>query len=207
MLGQLNPALRETKQTLKARPSLWLQALVLLLIAITTLAIYDASTIVFYPQMNKLSCQADTILVMGAAQYNGVPSPAFQRRLDKALDLYKQGCGSSLIVTGGAQVGDNYSEGITGAAYLYGFGVPKKDLLSETKSTTSYENLAFSKALSGERNLTIVTDDLHAYRTSYLAKRLGYSSELATVHAPYRRWSYGFSEFMKITAHRFGLIR
>ena len=52
---------------------------------------------------------------MGAAQYDGVPSPAFRQRLDRALELYETGCASRLVVTGGKQDGDRYTEGASGA--------------------------------------------------------------------------------------------
>ncbi|MCA9838149.1 MAG: YdcF family protein [Trueperaceae bacterium] len=177
------------------------------LAALVLFVLYEAGAILLFPQVSKLTCKADTILVMGAAQYNGVPSPAFQRRLDKALDLYNQGCGKNIVVTGGSQVGDNYSEGLTGAAYLYGAGVPISALTSETRSTTSLENLEFSKSFIPEQTVTIVTDDLHAYRTWYLAKHLGYSAEVVGVFAPYGRWIYGIKELVKITVYHLGFFK
>jgi uncharacterized SAM-binding protein YcdF (DUF218 family) len=55
--------------------------------------------------------------------------------------------------------------------------------------------------------LTIVTDDLHAYRTQYLAKRLGYSAEVQTVFSPYKRFTYGLRELMLLMAYHFGIVR
>ncbi len=206
MLGQLSPVSRAIKQQIN-RPIHYWKYVFAVLLALLTFGLLEAASILLYPQLSKLSCTADTILVMGAAQYNGVPSPAFQRRLDKALELYKQGCGSSILVTGGSQIGDNYSEGLTGAAYLYSYGVPISALLSETKSSTSVENLEFSKSLIPEGKITIVTDDLHAYRSWYLAKHLGYSAEVVGVFVPYQRWLYGLKELIKITAYQLGFIQ
>ncbi len=208
MLGQLNRASKATKQ--RQRPQFPFKLRGILLIITVLLCSYTLSqavSIYGYNQLNHVSCKASTILVMGAAQYNGVPSPAFQRRLDKALELYNNGCGSSFIVTGGAQVGDNYSEGLAGAAYLYSKGVPRSALLSETKSTTSYENLVFSLDLLQGREITIVTDDLHAHRTKYLAKKLGYIPEVVGAFTPYGRLMYGFKEFIKLTAYHLGIVR
>jgi uncharacterized SAM-binding protein YcdF (DUF218 family) len=153
------------------------------------------------------SCAAQTILVMGAAQYDGRPSPAFQRRLDKAHDLYEQGCASSIIVTGGKRVGDRFTEGEAGVKYLAALGVPEDALKSETKSVSSFENLELSRPLLTNKKLTIVTDDLHAYRTQYLARKLGYSAELATVFNPYKRFAYGLRELMMLMAYHLGIVR
>ena len=153
-----------------------------------------------------LTCQADTLLVMGAAQYNGTPSPAFARRLDRALELYQDGCASDVVVTGGKQAGDVFSEGASGVAYLAARGISTDNLRSETTSTTSYQNLANSRSLIKGQNLTIVTDDFHAYRTHWLAERLGYTPELATVSsgAPLRRW---LRELVILSAYHLGVIR
>ncbi len=212
MLEPLNRASRATEKTgadpkkYSLATGFWQLFLVLSAVAVG-FCLYTATSVALFPRLAQTQCKAETILVMGAAQYNGIPSPIFQRRLDKAFDLYDQACGSSIIVTGGSQVGDNYSEGITGAAYLYSLGVPKQALLSETKSTTSYENLIFTKDLTDTRELTIVTDDLHTFRTAFLAWRLGFKAEFAPVKAQGDRWAYGFSEFVKVSAFHFGFIR
>lgn len=205
MLGQLNLASRAIRHSVN-QPRRYRNVSFAVLFSLLTFGIVEAASIILFPKLSQLNCHADTILVMGAAQYNGVPSPAFKRRLDKALELYKQGCGSSIVVTGGSQVGDNYSEGLTGAAYLYGFGVPISALASETKSRTSLQNLEYSKSLLEGNKVTIVTDDLHAYRTWYLAKRLGYSAEVVGVFAPYQRWVYGFKELIKLMVYQLGFF-
>ena len=158
--------------------------------------VWNLSGVLLYPNFAGSSCRAGTLLVMGAAQYNGAPSPAFQRRLDKASELYDADCASRIIVTGGQREGDVYSEGGVGVSYLEAQGVPAAALLSETTSRTSYENLLNSRELVPDKQLTIVTDDLHAYRTNYLAGRLGYEAELEPVYAPYERFGYTLSELL-----------
>ena len=175
--------------------------------SVAGLALMNLSAIMLYPKTAKLSCQADTAVVMGAAQYNGVPSPAFQRRLDRALELYQTGCVVSIHVTGGKATGDAYSEGASGVSYLHDQGVPLSALSSETRSTTSYENLLLSEPLLETQMITIVTDDLHAFRSHQLAKRLGYKAEPAPVYAPYERVNYALSELLKMFAYYLGFIR
>lgn len=153
------------------------------------------------------NCTTQTVLVMGAAQYDGRPSPAFQRRLDKAHDLYEQGCASRIIVTGGKRAGDRFTEGEAGVKYLASLGVPRNVLQSEKKSASSFENLELSRPLLESKSLTIVTDDLHAYRTHYLATKLGYDAELATVFNPYKRFTYAMRELMMLMAYHLGIIR
>ena len=182
-----------------------LQFLLLVPLLLVMFVARDALGIYLTPR-TTLTCQADTLLVMGAAQYNGTPSPAFQRRLDRALELYQDGCASTVVVTGGKQAGDVFSEGASGVAYLAAKGIPMKNLHSETTSTTSYQNLANSRPLIEGKNLTIVTDDFHAYRTHWLAERLGYTPELAAVpsNVPLSRW---LRELVILSAYHLGIIR
>lgn len=182
-----------------------------MLIAVVLLSVLligrDAVGILSYAQKASTTCQAQTVLVMGAAQYDGRPSPAFKRRLDKAFDLFRQGCAQNIVVTGGKREGDRFSEGETGLKYLVDRGIPVSFLQSETQSTSSYENLVLSKPLIADRALTIVTDDLHAYRTHFLATRLGYEAEMETVFNPYQRARYAFRELFMLVVYHLGIVR
>ena len=71
---------------------------------------------------------ADAIVVLGAAQYDGTPSPALQRRLDRALELYQDGLADEIVLTGSKQPNDRYTEAFSGFRYLAGLGVPESDL-------------------------------------------------------------------------------
>lgn len=150
---------------------------------------------------------ADLLVVMGAAQYDGRPSPAFARRLDRALGLYERGCAPQILVTGGKQPGDRFTEGGAGARYLAERGVPEIALLRETESRSSYQNLSFSKPLLAGKRLLIVTDDLHAYRTGLLARGLGLEAEVVpvTTHGP--RLPYLMREAAGVTAYFLGVYR
>lgn len=152
-------------------------------------------------------CPADTLLVMGAAQYDGEPSPAFARRLDKALGLYRQGCAPYIVVTGGKQPGDRFTEGASGVRYLAKRGVPASALAAETTSRSSLENLQRSRALLRGTRLLIVTDDLHAYRTELLAQYLGFSARVATVTTHGPRLRYALHEAAGVMAFMLGLDR
>lgn len=178
----------------------FLPALLLFLVLNTATGIWS------YPAKAQSSCRADTLLVMGAAQYHGVPSPVFRRRLDTALELYASGCASKILVTGGKQEGDTYSEGEAGARYLLEHGVPYNAVLAETQSRTSYENLAFSRSLVTDRQVLIVTDDMHAYRSHWLAQHLRIDARVWPVPTQHA-WRYGLRELLAVTAYHLGVVR
>ena len=150
-------------------------------------------------------CPADSLVVMGAAQYDGVPSPVFARRLDRALELYQAGYAPRILVTGGKREGDRFTEGEAGVRYLAERGVPESALLSERRSRSSYQNLHYSEPLLRGQRIVIVTDDLHAYRTGLLARHLGLDAEVApvTTHGP--RLSYRLREAAGVTAYLLGI--
>jgi uncharacterized SAM-binding protein YcdF (DUF218 family) len=119
---------------------------------------------------------ADAVVVLGAAQYNGRPSPVLQDRLDHALALYEAGLAPHIVVTGGRQDGDIYTEATTGYNYLRAHGVPDEALLKEVGGTNTYESLAASARFLRERDLldvVLVTDGYHALRVRSIAEDLG----------------------------------
>jgi len=126
----------------------------------------------------------DWIVVLGAAQYGGRPSPALERRLQAALSLYQKGLAPKVAVAGGKAKGDRYSEGEVGCRYLRQRGVPAKALLCEGQSQNTYENLLFLKPhLSGR--ILLVTDAPHLPRALFLARLLGLKAEGHPVEGPY----------------------
>nr|WP_234553348.1 YdcF family protein [Thermus caliditerrae] len=132
------------------------------------------------------------LVVLGAAQYGGRPSPALERRLEAALALYRQGLAPRIAVAGGRSPGDRFSEGEVGCRYLEAKGVPKEALLCETRSQNTYENLLFLKPhLRGK--VLLVTDAPHLPRALFLARLLGLEAEGHPVPGPYP-WAYWIRE-------------
>ena len=85
---------------------------------------------------------SDAIVVLGAAQYDGRPSPVLQARLDTALDLYRRGVAPLIVTTGANQEGDRFTEADTGVAYLVERGVPRAALLSVPVGRNTWEELS-----------------------------------------------------------------
>ncbi|AZI42397.1 YdcF family protein [Deinococcus psychrotolerans] len=123
---------------------------------------------------------APTLLVLGASQVAGLPSPAFRRRLDEAFRLYQQGGVMRIIVSGGVGEGDLFSEGEIGVRYLRAQGVPVGILRAEEQSRTTYQNLRNSRPLIAGR-VTLVTDSVHARRALSLALAEGLSADVSSV--------------------------
>jgi uncharacterized SAM-binding protein YcdF (DUF218 family) len=109
---------------------------------------------------------ADAIGVLGAAEYDGRPSPVYRARLDHALELYHRGI-APLMITLGGPGGDAYTEGSVGEEYLISKGVPEEDIIAETESRNTEESarrIAVIARVNGLRRLVIVSDGTHMFR-------------------------------------------
>ncbi|MGC8873998.1 MAG: YdcF family protein [Chloroflexia bacterium] len=129
--------------------------------------------------------RAQAIVVLGAAQWNGRPSPVLQARLDRGIELYRQGYAPLLIFTGGAMPGDGSTEASVGRDYALKQGVPETAILVEEQSRTTYENLLGARALlfpRGARSVLLVSDPFHMARSRIIARDLGFDPHPAPTH-------------------------
>lgn len=120
--------------------------------------------------------KANAIVVLGAAQYQGRPSPVLRARLDHALGLWRRGLAPRMILTGGSGVGDTTSEAETGKRYVMRRGVPEAAISLETNGRTTSESLhAVSVMMRDDKNRSVllVSDPFHMLRLTILARRLG----------------------------------
>jgi uncharacterized SAM-binding protein YcdF (DUF218 family) len=109
---------------------------------------------------------ADAIGVLGAAEYDGRPSPVYRARLDHALELYHRGI-APLIITLGGPGGDEFTEGSVGEDYLISKGVPEQAIIAETESRNTEESarrIAVIARVNGLHRLVVVSDDTHMFR-------------------------------------------
>jgi uncharacterized SAM-binding protein YcdF (DUF218 family) len=120
---------------------------------------------------------ADAIVVLGAAQYNGVPSPLFQRRLDHAIQLYRDGIAPLLIVTGGkGRELDVTTEAEAAQAYSITHGVPSAAILVEDRGRNTLESLRSVGSILHDRGLqsaVVVSNRTHMLRSLRMARDLG----------------------------------
>jgi len=119
---------------------------------------------------------ADIILVLGAAEYRGKPSPVLRARLDHALSLYKKGLAPRILTTGGAGGDPVYTEGAVGRSYLVSQGVPSEAIIVEPEG----ESTVYSTAAAAEimrrmelKSCIVVSDGYHIYRVKKLLESRG----------------------------------
>ncbi|MDP9201202.1 MAG: YdcF family protein [Gemmatimonadota bacterium] len=149
---------------------------------------------------------AQAIVVLGAAQYAGKPSPVLRARLDHALELWNRHLASLLILTGGTGSGDTTSEAAVGRSYAKKRGVPDSAILVESEGRTTSESMravAGMLEVRGLQSALLVSDPFHMLRLRILARRFGFTPYTSPTQtspiSPNReeRWKYIFSESLK----------
>jgi uncharacterized SAM-binding protein YcdF (DUF218 family) len=136
---------------------------------------------------------ADAIVVLGAAQYDGRPSPVLAARLDHALELWQEGLAPRIVVTGGKQEGDRFTEATAAAEYLIARGVPDGAILREVQGTSTWESLAATARILRNRGLErvlVVSDPYHSLRARETAREVGLDAYASpTLTSPVHGWS------------------
>ncbi len=119
---------------------------------------------------------ADAIVVMGAAEYDGAPSPVYRARLDHAFDLEERGLAPWIITTGGNGGDPQYSEGGVGRDYLIQRGVAARRILTETHGETTYQSVRAAVGIMRAHHLhtcIAVSDGFHLYRVKTYFESFG----------------------------------
>lgn len=136
---------------------------------------YLIGKIYYYSKVDNAR-HADAIVVLGASQWNGQPSPVFKSRLDQAYDLYNKNFSEKIILTGGMGDGENFSEAKSGEVYLVEKGIKEDYIFMEEKGKTSKESLNEVVRILKEQNLgtiILVSDGFHMMRIKKMASDLG----------------------------------
>ena len=165
-------------QPVRRKPArgFWLLALVAL--SLLALIFFLGSTglkIVREASLQELH-PADAIVVFGAAEYVGRPSPVLRARLDHAYDLYEQHLAPVVITTGGAADDPNFSEGGVGRDYLIHRGIPERDLIAETQGSDtaqSAQRVGVILRTNGMHSALAVSDGYHVFRIRKLLEHEG----------------------------------
>ncbi|MDM9584131.1 YdcF family protein [Nostoc sp. GT001] len=157
-------------------PKKWLILLTVALISALLLAIASsASSIYLYGSSNN-NIKADAAIVLGAAVWKEEPSPVFRERINHAINLYKNGFVKTIIFTGGVGEINEPAEAIVGKNYAIAQQVKAADILIETQSRTTHQNLKNALEVANAHQLTkflIVSDPLHMKRAVLMARGLG----------------------------------
>lgn len=155
---------------------------------------------------------ADAIVVLGAAQYAGRPSPVLKARLDHALQLWERKLATRLIVTGGVGPGDVTSEAAVARTYIERQGVPADSILLEPAGRTTSESMqavATIMETNGMERAVLVSDPFHMFRLWLLSRRYGITAHTSPVRGNSarndrsQRWGYILRESVKAPAALF----
>ena len=148
-----------------------------LYVGITFVQVWNASN-----QAHQDPAQA--IIVLGAAQYDGTPSPVLKARLEHAIELYRDGVANTIVVTGGKQPGDRFTEAAASYAYLRQADIPEERILREEQGANTWAQLAAATRVLRERGMSsavLVSDDYHAYRLDRIAHEIGLDAQVSPV--------------------------
>jgi uncharacterized SAM-binding protein YcdF (DUF218 family) len=173
--------------------------LILILLGWTSFSAYSIASYANY----STEIQVDGVIVLGAAVWGSQPSPVFRERINHAIELYENGYTSVLIFTGGKSDNNRLAESEVAKQYAVDHGIPANDILVETVSRTTEQNLYYAKQLVVNHNLTnliIVSDPLHMKRAMLIAKDMelqAYSSPTPTTR--YRSWQTQLEFLMRET--------
>ena len=153
------------------------------IVAGAVFAFYAVTSIRIVYDSNKQELgHADAIVVFGAAEYAGRPSPVYRARLDHAFQLFHAGVAPVIITTGGSGADPDFSEGGVGRDYLVKRGVPEKNLIAETQGTDtahSAERVGVILRTNEMKSCVAVSDAYHVFRIRKLLERENIRTHLA----------------------------
>jgi len=163
---------------LRRRWSIWRIVVVSVAVLVALLLGYYLITLwqVWSTGRSEQARPVDAIVVMGAAQYDGRPSPQLAARLDQVVEIWPDDNASLVVVTGGNQPGDRFTEAEASAAYLIERGIPESAILLENAGSDTIDSLERVAVILDERGLDtvlIVTDPYHALRSRMVAEEQG----------------------------------
>jgi len=196
----------KAKQKAKHAVKIVRRILTVAFVAVFALWVISATAVLIWASRDEAR-PAQAIVVLGAAQYAGKPSPVLRARLDHALDLWNRHLAALLILTGGTGSGDTTSEAAVGRTYARKRGVPDSAILVENEGRTTSESMravAGMLEVRGLQTALLVSDPFHMLRLRILARRFGFTPYTSPTQtspiSPNReeRWKYIFSESLKV---------
>lgn len=182
-----------TRRRRKAGLARWIFRLTLVVACAIPLFVLAIMGAVYADAHDDQARRVDAIVILGAAQYNGTPSPVLLARIEQALRLWNDGYAPKIVVTGGKQPGDAYTEAESEANYLIGHGVPQDAIYSENTGRDTWQSMQGVQAVlkgTGVHRLLIVSDGYHLLRAKLMARHLGFAAYGSPAqNSPIKHWS------------------
>jgi uncharacterized SAM-binding protein YcdF (DUF218 family) len=181
----------------------WFVLILLTVTSVLLVAIASTAIGIYSYGSHPHNLKADAAIVLGAAVWGQEPSPVFRERINHAVNLYKNGNVNTIIFTGGVGESQELAEAIVGKGYAMQQGVKAADILTETQSRTTHQNLKNAWEVASHQKLSqflIVSDPLHLKRAVLMARDLGmdaYPSPTPTTR--YRSWQSQMPFLMRET--------
>ena len=140
------------------------------------LLVVSTATAIWWTARQDAEPRSDAIVVLGSAQYNGVPSSIFEARLEHALALWQEGVAPVVVTVGGKKDGDEFTEAEAGRDYLLDAGIPADNLVAVTDGVDTLESMRLVAAELDDRGWStavLVTDPWHVMRAERMAEDAG----------------------------------
>ena len=150
--------------------------------------------------------KSDCIIVLGCQVKGTSPSPFLQARLNDSIQLYKEGYGKYIIVSGGKGAGEDITEAAAMKIFLLNKGIDKSKILMDDKSMNTMENLSFSKKImesKGFKTDVVVSNKYHLKRVSLMSKRLRMNTSYSGVFVS----QYKFTEYEGYVREVLGVLK
>jgi len=147
--------------------------------AVLAIIFIGTTSAIYFTSRQDNAQPADAIIVLGARQVRGIPSPVFQARLDHALMLFQGGYTSNIILTGGIGEGETISEAEVGRQYLLSKGVKAENIKQENSGRTTWQSMQSAAQIAsdhGWQSVILVSDGFHLLRAKKMASDLGLKS-------------------------------
>jgi vancomycin permeability regulator SanA len=158
----------------------WARRIVLAIVGFVVLVVLYVAIHIWWVAREDQHPRSDAIVVLGASQYNGVPSPVFAARLAHAVTLYNEDVSAHIVTVGGKEPGDVYTEAAAGKTYLAAHGVPRAAIVAVQTGRDTLRSLRAVDAefkVKGWHTAVIVTDPWHCLRSRTMARDLGIKAD------------------------------
>lgn len=170
-----------------------------LLMVFLILSFIMVESVIFYNSTIEEQAEVDYLLILGAGVAGEKPLPLLQNRMDKALEFIATNPSVTVVVSGGQGPGEDISEAEAMKRYLLKSGIEKSRIIKEDNSTSTYENIKYTKALlkgisgDGEFKIMLVTSDFHMFRAKTLAKGQGFITYGTPADTPPQKLLYYYT--------------